>query len=139
MWWASLPSPLQKLVLALPTLISTAFMTFFAWTKLRAMQKLQQVEQQANADITQLSGEKQTVETQAQVVQEENQTLKDKLKLYENFYETHRSMEQKISTVEQTLPVEIRNLETRVQGDISTLNNKIKSLAAEIERAKRVD
>lgn len=53
--WANLPD-LAKTVIV--TGIPAAIVTFMAWTKSRAMQKLQQVQQEATLQIGQMEGEK---------------------------------------------------------------------------------
>jgi len=64
--WTGLPQAVQSIILmGIPTL----FAIFFAWTKTRAIQKLQETQQQATSQYTQLSGEKQSTETNFQALQ----------------------------------------------------------------------
>ena len=51
--WASIPQSLQGITLAA---VPTAFMMFFAWSKTRAMQKLEQVKQTATTQLGELQG-----------------------------------------------------------------------------------
>ena len=60
--WTSIPTPLKSLLtLGIPALLTI----FFAWSKNRAMQKLQQTQQEATQRLGQLQGEK--LELQSQV------------------------------------------------------------------------
>jgi len=53
--WTNLPDTVK---LVTTTGIPAAFVTFFAWTKTRAMQKLEQVKKEATLQLGQLEGEK---------------------------------------------------------------------------------
>jgi len=136
--WNTIPSPIRNII---TMVIPTVCAIFFAWTKSRAMENLQQTQQQAQAQITQVSGEKTEVEkslsktlTQASGLQEELESAKGKLKLYEDFYEANKQMAQKVNAI----PQQISSIESRVQGDVSTLTSMIRSLEAKIEETKRV-
>jgi len=74
--WNGLPDIAQKIVLGVVAGIPTLF---FMWTKNRAMTKLQQTEQQAATQTTQLKGEL----TEAQSALQETTELKAKLAVYE--------------------------------------------------------
>ena len=60
--WGSIPEAIRGILIAG---IPTAFMVFFAWSKNRAMQKLQQTQMEATQRLGQLQGEK--LELQSQV------------------------------------------------------------------------
>lgn len=136
--WLTLPSWAQRLILGSITIIPSLLATFFAWTKDRAMRKLRETEQQATAQREQLSGKVAIATEQSQSLEEQLENTKEKLKLYENFYNANKQMEQKITAVEQNLPLEIKNIENRLQGDVSHLSSQIKGLAQKIEEAKKV-
>lgn len=68
--WSTIPSTIQGIVLLG---IPTAFATFFAWTKSRAMQQLQQTQLEAKAQLTQLGGE--AIEQNQQIETLENQAI----------------------------------------------------------------
>jgi len=57
--FARIPEPIQKIlqVISIPSIISGIF---FAWTKLKAMQKLNETKLEASEKITQIEGESQT-------------------------------------------------------------------------------
>ena len=77
--WNSLPSSIRSVImLGIPTLAAT----FFAWTKSRAMTKLQQTEQQAATQATQLTGELSQAQTSAVSALQENTKLKEELQVY---------------------------------------------------------
>ena len=78
--WANLPSSVKNVImLGIPTLVTL----FFAWTKSRAMTKLQQTEQQAATQATQLTGELTQAQATAGSTLQENMNLKSQLAVYE--------------------------------------------------------
>lgn len=78
--WNGLPSSVRSIImLGIPTLAAT----FFAWTKSRAMTKLQQTEQKAATQATQLTGDLSDAEHSARTTLQENIGLKTKLAVYE--------------------------------------------------------
>lgn len=63
-YWNTIPAALRGVItLAIPT----GFALFFAWTKTRAMSKLQEVKSQAASQITQIQGEKTELQQQLSV------------------------------------------------------------------------
>jgi len=65
--WNTIPDPVKGIItLGIPSL----FAIFFAWTKTRAIQKLNETQQLANQKITQVEGEKRELEAQLQGVTE---------------------------------------------------------------------
>jgi len=79
--WTNLPSAVKNVImLGIPTLVTL----FFAWTKNRAMTKLQETEKQAATQATQLSGELSEAQTSAVSALQENTKLKEELDAFKN-------------------------------------------------------
>jgi predicted RNase H-like nuclease (RuvC/YqgF family) len=112
--WNNLPETLRTLIIgAIPTL----FMVFFAWTKTRAMQKLQQVKQEATQQIDQLSGEASDAKTEVSQLQKQVETL----------------------TV-QNMPTQIQELQTNLteaQRMVTEKSQAIDKLTAQIDTLHR--
>jgi len=70
--WTNIPESIRGIILLG---IPTAFATFFAWTKTRAMQKLQQTKLQANTQISQLTDQASGAETQLAEMTQKFNTL----------------------------------------------------------------
>ena len=74
--WNSIPPQIKGIItLAIPSM----FALFFAWSKNRAMQKLEQTKQEANQTITQLASENLEAKTEAKKYQDQFETLKGSL------------------------------------------------------------
>ena len=74
--WATIPSPIQGIVmLGIPT----AAALFFAWTKSRAMDKLQQTQQQAATKIGELQGETLNAVTENTTLKTANEQLQQQV------------------------------------------------------------
>lgn len=126
--WASLPQAVQSIILAgIPTL----FMLFFAWTKSRAMQKLQQTQQEA----TQLSGEATVAQKQVVSLQTEKQQLENKVTELtqapqlavpqKQFNDVVSSYEQKIENMRNQFGMERNMLESEIK-DLKEVKVKLK-------------
>lgn len=115
---ANLTKPLQQVGERIPSqwhgiitmAVPTAFAVFFAWTKMRAMTKLQQVQQQASMQIDQVQGEKQVLEQQ----------LADT---------TAGGVEQLIRQRDSA-----QSLVTNLQGQVSQLKGQIQGVEAERDK-----
>lgn len=116
--WATIPSTIQAIItLAIPT----AAALFFAWTKSRAMDKLQQTQQQAATQIGSLNTQMQTVEQERDTKIGELETqlaaAQDTTGLQASLTESQTLVGQK-----QT---EIHDLQVRFQGQIDALHEQI--------------
>jgi len=70
--WNSIPPQIKGIItLAIPSM----FALFFAWSKNRAMQKLQETKQEANQTITQMASENLEAKAQVQNLQNQVSTL----------------------------------------------------------------
>lgn len=103
--WESLPNMVKGLItLGIPSILAI----FFAWTKTRAMDKLQQTKLEATSHVNQIQGE---ANEQISVLQQENETLRNQAG------EGVTELATKLSTAETTITsqqTEINRLTTRV-------------------------
>lgn len=108
--WASLPTEMKGILIAG---IPTIFTLFFAWSKNRAMQKLQQTQLQAEANLNDLSQQKRLiqnslVESQQQLtdykmqVGTNTQTLQSQLIQAQNYAQTlEQDIQSKVATINE--------------------------------------
>jgi len=115
--WSTLPASVQGVVmLAIPS----GFAMFFAWTKSRAMLKLQQTQQQATTQATQLQNK--TVEAQNQLTVN-TQLQQSNLKLQQDL------------TTALAQNSNVTDLQTKITGlqeNVSRLTNENNTLAHEL-------
>ena len=124
--WNSLPSSVRSVImLGIPTLAAT----FFAWTKSRAMQKLNETQAQAAAQATQLTGELTHAQATAGSTLQENMNLKSQLAVYEKdgdavtaLKEINSELQLKMGDMETTHKTVVDSLTT--QRDTIQLNYK---------------
>ena len=128
--WTNLPGAVKNVImLGIPTLVTL----FFAWTKSRAMTKLQQTEQQAATQKTQLTGELSQAQTSAVSALQENAQLKEELSVYKagdsavaEFKELMLQKEVKIESL-QTQVNQVTTERNTIQREYETLLNKVTS------------
>lgn len=114
--WATIPSTIQNIIqIGIPTL----FATFFAWTKVRAMDKLQQTKLQASQTITQLEGEKGVLEEQ--VKQSATSGVEGLIKSRDEAQTLVTKYKQDISGYEQ----QMRDMQNRHLGELSSLQSRL--------------
>lgn len=122
--WATIPSSIQGVVmLGIPT----AAALFFAWTKSRAMDKLQQTQQQAATKIGELQGE--TLNAVS-----ENTTLKQTLQVKDQQIATYENAQADVAAAQQKVEaMKANNL--RLQGSVTQSERmfKLKYLKPEEE------
>lgn len=127
--WLSMPESTRGIMmLGIPT----AFAMFFAWTKTRAMQKLQQTQQQAAERFNQMQGEAfeqqkgftqqiGTYHTQLGAQQQKIQTLQNQLSnatpqdAYQKLLHNYERLQIEYNTMENTLHNEISKLKQEKQ------------------------
>jgi hypothetical protein len=114
--WNSLPSSVRSVVmLGIPTLAAT----FFAWTKSRAMTKLQQTEQQAATQATQLTGQLTQAQATAGSTLQENMDLKSQLAVYEKDGDAVTALKEINMDLQSKLSLEIdRTKQVATERDI---------------------
>lgn len=114
--WNSIPGNLQQIIIAG---IPTAFMFFFAWTKTRAMAKLDEVKQQAAQQITQLQGEKREAQQQLatsatqgfqNLIDERNAAITSR----DEAQSLVTQLQQKLNTLEQSHLAEVARLQNQI-------------------------
>ena len=123
--WTNLPSPVKNVImLGIPTLVTL----FFAWTKNRAMTKLQQTEQQAATQTNELTSE---INEKAAQVQKLEQQITD----LQNTDGTINKLTTKIDSLEQTLHLKEDELLQKTT-ESNTKDNLIRDLTNKLnERA----
>lgn len=116
--YTAIPEPIKGFlqVISIPSLISGIF---FAWTKIRAMNQLQQTKLEASKQITQLEGEK--GELEQQVKQSATQGIEELVKSRDEAQELVIKYKQDISGFEQ----QIRDMQNRHLGEISSLQARL--------------
>lgn len=129
--WVSIPPIIQRIILSAVTIIPSVLMTFFAWTKGRAMQKLEQTQQEA----TQLSGEAMVAQQQIVSLQNEKQKLENKVTELtqapqlavpqKQFNDVVSSYEQKIENMRNQFGMERNMLESEIK-DLKEVKVKLK-------------
>jgi len=119
--WNSLPKAYQGIIIAgIPTL----FTIFFAWTKSRAMKKLQQTQLEAGSQYKQLTGEIGEAKQQLGTLQSQKAELQEQVKAYADG-------NQAIKTLTGNLE-EATNLVTQKQRQIDSLQKTIAELTGQI-------
>lgn len=125
--WNTLPSTVQAVIIgAVPTLL----MVFFAWTKNRAMQQLQETQQAAGQQIKQISGEAYQAQQQLGVVAQQRDTLQQQ-------YNALASENSGIVNLQDT----ITSLKTQLQEKTVANNaevNALKDLLSEYKMKEKV-
>ena len=113
--WNSLPSSIRSIImLGIPTLAAT----FFAWTKSRAMQKLNETKAEAAAQATQLSGELTQAQATAGSTLQENMNLKSQLAVYEKDGDAVTALKEINMDLQSKLSLEIdRNKQLATERD----------------------
>jgi len=124
----SIPSELKMILVSG---IAGAVSLFMMWTKTRAITKLQQTEQQAAAQATQLTGELTQAQTTAGSTLTENMNLKNQLAVYEKdgdavtaLKEINVDLQGKIDGLEATHKTIVTELTTQrdtIQRDFQTV------------------
>ena len=130
--WTNLPSTVKNVImLGIPTLVTL----FFAWTKNRAMTKLQQTEQQAAAQATQLSGELSEAQTSAVSALQENVKLKEELDAFKNKDTTITRLlaekEEQVTTIKD-LQIEVESWRQAAQRK-STENSQLSAINKQLQ------
>lgn len=128
--WATLPDVVQKIIIGG---IPLAFGAFFAWTNLRRITQVQQLQQQ----VTQASGEKNLAYQQVGALQTQKAQLTKQLEqssLTQSLEEAQLLVEQKQTTINSQLE-QIKNL----QRTIAELNGTITGMQKQIEYVKRIE
>lgn len=123
--WTNLPQAAQSIILAgVPTL----FMVFFAWTKTRAMKKVEETELQSRIQYNQLTGEIGEAKQQLEVLENQKAELQSQVKAYADGNEA-------INTLTANLE-EATNLVTQKQRQIERLQREVASLTGQIDGMK---
>jgi hypothetical protein len=117
--WISIPQTLRELIMGLTTTISTVLASFFAWTKIRAMGKLQETKIQASQQITQLEGEK--GELEAQVKQSTTKGIEGLIKERDAALQSRDEAQTLITQTQQ----QMRDMQNRHQGEIASLQARL--------------
>ena len=123
--WTAIPEALRAIILtafaAIPTL-------FFAWTKARAMNKLEEVKQQASTQVNQLEGEKK--ELQNQLTLSSTQGIDD---LVQTSNKLRGTIEQQATTIQgQSAQIE------RMQRDYNTMETTYQNMINELKMKEKV-
>ena len=101
--WASIPNEVKGVVaLAIPS----AFAVFFAWTKTRAMNKLQQTQLDAQKQFAQMTGEAKTTQEQIKLLMQQKQTLETQISQQAN-----STSQDLLGEAQQMVSVKTRELE----------------------------
>lgn len=109
-WWNSIPSWLRGIItMGIPVF----FAIFFAWTKTRAMNKLQQTEIEAQAKLNQMEGQTTTAQKYAETMQAQKTDL-----------------EKQVANSQQNL-ANLQNEHTSLLSDYKTLRNQLEIITAE--------
>ena len=115
--WNSLPSSIRSVImLGIPTLAAT----FFAWTKSRAMQKLNETQAQAAAQATQLTGELTQAQATAGSTLQENMNLKSQLAVYEKDGDAVTALKE----INSDLQLKMDNMETTHKAVVDSLTTQ---------------
>ena len=137
--WVSIPKAIQGLIIGgVPTL----FMVFFAWSKNRAMQKLQQTQQEATQRLGQLQGEK--LELQSQVTgyeQTYGKTVTGEIKsLATELRDTQNALAAKTAEIQswQNKQQEWFSMRSRFEDERNYLSRRIAELEAQLNAKPRV-
>jgi len=119
--WTNIPDSIRGIILLG---IPSSFAMFFAWTKTRAMQKLQQTQLEANQQITQITGEaletKQVLETKVQTL--ENQVTNMPQQYTQQYTQKISDLTSKVTQLEQ----EKEKLQSEYNLAVRTLAEKNK-------------
>lgn len=127
--WGNIPEPYKGIAnLSVIGGVPTALMMFFAWTKNRAMQKLQQTRQQASQQITGLN-------TQMQALMDERDTKIGQLEAELEAAKSNTSLQTSLSEAQNLVTQkqqEIHDLQLRFQGEIKALQQEIDRLRVKV-------
>ena len=128
--WMKIPGALQTLIVGA---IPTALMFFFAWTKSRAMQKLEETKQQASQTTQQMEGMKEGAQQTTGAIVDKVSELKDQLhdgeEAYQNLLGEKSLLEKQVTSLSGQLE--------RSRIDYQNLQAKLKALDLEREAAAR--
>lgn len=130
--WASIPDVIKgAITLGIPSF----FAVFFAWTKNRAMQKLQETKQEATQQVTQLTGK---VEGTKEATQAYSGSLTGEIKeLATKLESTKTTLEAKKQEI-TTLQKDVQNgldVRHRLEEEIRHYNTKVKTLQYQLDVA----
>lgn len=129
--WTSIPDSLRGILIAgIPTL----FMVFFAWSKNRAMQKLEETKLQATQQINQIEGE--ALDAKAQV-----QTLTEQVKVLEAPKAEIERLSTNLSEAQALLSEQKRDYELQLakkQGAIEDLHRLLEAADKKVIEVTRV-
>ena len=120
--WASIPNEVKGVVaLAIPS----AFAVFFAWTKTRAMNKLQQTQLDARQQFTRMSGQANEAQAQIKLLDQQKTSLQQQIGTQSNlgFEEVMKSRDE----AQQMVSVKTRELEN-ARSTIDELKQLIEEL-----------
>ncbi len=114
--WANIPGTVKSIItLAVPS----AFAMFFMWTKTRAMQKLQETQQQASQQINQLQGEKQML--QQQVGQSASKGIEDLIQARDMAFQSRDEAQALVTKLQR----EMELMQNRHLGEVASLKQLI--------------
>jgi len=129
--WMKIPGALQTLIVGA---IPTALMFFFAWTKSRAMQKLEETKQQASQTTQQMEGMKEGAQQTTGAIVDKVSELKDQLHHSEEAYKNVLSANELLEKEKKLLTEQL----IRARSDRDTLQSKLEAIDLEKKLAERV-
>lgn len=132
--WNNIPDPYKGYAnMAVVGGVPTALMTFFAWTKTRAMQKLQQTQQQAQKQIASLHAQMQGVAA------ERDEVIAD---LQRQLEEARQSNPELLSALNEAQSLvsqkqtEIERLKLQYEAQVRALQNEIERLKLKVYKVE---
>lgn len=138
--WTKIPTTIQGLIVGgVPTLL----MLFFAWSKNRAMQKLQQTQQEATQRLGQLQGEKLSLEGEVKGYEQiYGKTVTGEIKtLATDLRDTQNLLQAKTAelNVWKDKEREWFSMRSRLEDERNYLTRKVKELEAQLNAPPRVE
>jgi hypothetical protein len=127
LWWASIPDIFRGLLLAG---IPTVFTLFLAWTKNRAMQKVQQTQQQAQQQIGMMTEKLSTV-------QNRNLQLEQQVSNASHSADLYSQMENRVTNAEAIAEQKTREFQ-ELQNSMNTMERTYQGLIQDIKQKELV-
>jgi len=129
MAWMKIPSVVRNIIQGVLTAVSSALAGFFAWTKILAMKKLRETQQQASQTTQQMEGMKEGVGQSTGAIVDKVSELKDQVHVKEEAYG-------QLATAYKTLEGDNKRLVDKIAQmrlETQTLQSQLKTLQYELK------